>query len=72
MTNRDLIEVEYSGFEFFLNYGFEFFAMESHCVKFNRSCKIEVNNKGTTISLRSKPERGKTNGEMTERLASHF
>ena len=37
-------------------------------VKFNPSGKIEVNGNEITICLRSKPERGKANKEMIERL----
>lgn len=41
-------------------------------VKFNLSGKIKVNGNEITICLRSKPERGKANKEMVERLASYF
>ena len=41
-------------------------------VKFNPSGKIKVNGNEITICLRSKPERGKANKEMIERLASYF
>ena len=37
-------------------------------VKFNPSGKIKVNDNEITICLRSKPERGKANKEMIERL----
>ena len=39
-------------------------------VKFNPSGKIEVNGNEITICLRSKPERGKANKEMIERLVT--
>lgn len=38
-------------------------------VKFNPSGKIEVKGNEITICLRSKPERGKANKDMIERLA---
>jgi len=41
-------------------------------VKFNPSGKIKVNGNEITIYLRSKPERGKANKELVERLASYF
>lgn len=41
-------------------------------VKFNPSGKIEVKGNEITICLRSKPELGKANKEMIERLASYF
>ena len=41
-------------------------------VKFNPSGKIEVNGNEITICLRSKPERGKANKDMIERLACYF
>ena len=41
-------------------------------VKFNPSGKIEVKGNEITICLRFKPERGKANKEMIERLASFF
>ena len=41
-------------------------------VKFNSRGKIEVNANEITICLRSKPERGKANKEMIERLAELF
>ena len=39
-------------------------------VKFNPSGKIKVNDNEITICLRSKPERGKANKEMIERLVA--
>jgi uncharacterized protein YggU (UPF0235/DUF167 family) len=39
-------------------------------VKFNPSGKIEVKGNEITICLRSKPERGKANKEMIERLVA--
>jgi uncharacterized protein len=41
-------------------------------VKFNPSGKIKVNDNEITICLRSKPERGKANKDMIERLACYF
>ena len=41
-------------------------------VKFNPSGKIKVKGNEITICLRSKPERGKANKEMIERLASYI
>ena len=41
-------------------------------VKFNPSGKIKVKGNEITICLRSKPERGKANKEMIERLAHYF
>jgi uncharacterized protein len=41
-------------------------------VKFNLSGKIEVNGSEIIIYLRSKPEKGKANKELIERLASYF
>ena len=41
-------------------------------VKFNPSGKIEVKGNEITICLRSKPERGKANKEMIERLVQLF
>jgi hypothetical protein len=40
--------------------------------KFNPTTKILVNGTEITIWLRSKPERGKANRELIERLASYF
>lgn len=39
-------------------------------VKFNPSGKIKVNDNEITICLRSKPERGKANKEMIEKLVA--
>lgn len=39
-------------------------------VKFNPSGKIEVKGNEITICLRSKPERGKANKEMIEKLVA--
>ncbi|MGA9744563.1 MAG: hypothetical protein WBQ16_08090 [Nitrososphaeraceae archaeon] len=39
-------------------------------VKFNPNGKIEVKGNEITICLRSKPERGKANKEMIERLVA--
>jgi uncharacterized protein len=41
-------------------------------VKFNPSGKISVNGNEITIFLRSRPEKGKANKELIERLAEHF
>ena len=41
-------------------------------VKFNSSGKIQVASNEITICLKSKPERGKANKELVERLASYF
>jgi len=41
-------------------------------VKFNPSGKIKVNGNEITICLKSKPEGGKANKEMVERLAIYF
>jgi hypothetical protein len=41
-------------------------------VKFNPTAKVEVSDNEITICLRSKPERGKANRELVERLASYF
>ena len=41
-------------------------------VKFNSSGKIQVNTNEITIALKSKPERGKANREMIEKLAEYF
>ena len=41
-------------------------------VKFNSSGKIQVAYNEITICLKSKPERGKANKELVERLASYF
>lgn len=39
-------------------------------VRFNPTGKIEVNGEETTICLRSKPERGKANKKLVERLVA--
>ncbi len=41
-------------------------------VKFNPTERVEVSGNEITIWLRSKPERGKANRELVERLASYF
>lgn len=41
-------------------------------VKFNPAGKIIVYGDQITISLKSKPERGKANRELIERLADYF
>ena len=41
-------------------------------VKFNSSGKIQVACHEITICLKSKPERGKANKELVEKLASYF
>jgi uncharacterized protein len=41
-------------------------------VKFNPTEKVELSDNEITICLRSKPERGKANRELVERLASYF
>ena len=41
-------------------------------VKFNSSGKIQVASNEITICLKSKPERGKANKELVERLANYF
>ena len=41
-------------------------------VKFNSSGKIQVNSNEITITLKSKPERGKANREMIEKIAEYF
>jgi hypothetical protein len=41
-------------------------------VKFNPTANVEVSDNEITICLRSKPERGKANRELVERLASYF
>jgi len=41
-------------------------------IKFNPACKIIVYGDQITISLKSKPERGKANRELIERLADYF
>ena len=41
-------------------------------VKFNSSGKIQVNSNEITIALKSKPERGKANREMIEKIGEYF
>jgi uncharacterized protein (TIGR00251 family) len=41
-------------------------------VKFNPTTKIQINGNEITICLKSRPERGKANRELVERLASYF
>jgi uncharacterized protein (TIGR00251 family) len=41
-------------------------------VKFNSSGKIQIQENEITISLKSKPERGKANRELIQKLADHF
>jgi uncharacterized protein YggU (UPF0235/DUF167 family) len=41
-------------------------------VKFNSTSKIQVNGQDITISLKSKPVRGKANKELVETLADYF
>ena len=41
-------------------------------VKFNSSGNIQANSNEITIALKSKPERGKTNREMIEKIAEYF
>lgn len=41
-------------------------------VKFNPSGAILVNGSEITVSLRSKPEKGKANRELIYKLADHF
>jgi uncharacterized protein len=41
-------------------------------VKFNSSGKIQVDSNEITIALKFKPERGKANREMIEKLAEYF
>ena len=56
-----------------MNLNFELHAMRyTVFVKFNPSGKFQVNGNEITICLRSKPERGKANKELVERLASYF
>jgi uncharacterized protein YggU (UPF0235/DUF167 family) len=65
-----MIEVQDLGF---MNNRCQLLAMHyTVFVKFNPSGKIEVNGNEITICLRSKPERGKANKEMIERLAGYF
>ncbi len=41
-------------------------------VKFNSSGKIQIQENEITISLKSKPERGKANLELIHKLARYF
>jgi uncharacterized protein len=41
-------------------------------VKFNSSGKIQIQENEITIFLKSKPERGKANRELIQKLADHF
>lgn len=41
-------------------------------VKFNSSGKIQIQGNEITISLKSKPERGKANLELIQKLADYF
>lgn len=41
-------------------------------VKFNSSDKIDIQKNEITISLKSKPQRGKANLELVEKLATYF
>ena len=41
-------------------------------VKFNSSGKIQIQENEITISLKSKPERGKANLELIQKLADYF
>jgi uncharacterized protein len=41
-------------------------------VKFNSSGKIQIQENEITISLKSKPERGKANLELIQKLAGYF
>jgi len=41
-------------------------------VKFNSSGKIQIQGNEITVSLKSKPERGKANLELIQKLASYF
>ncbi|MGN6560719.1 MAG: DUF167 domain-containing protein [Candidatus Nitrosocosmicus sp.] len=41
-------------------------------VKFNSSDKIQIQGNEITISLKSKPERGKANLELIQKLAGYF
>ena len=41
-------------------------------VKFNSSGKIQIQGNEITISLKSKPERGKANLELGQKLAGYF
>jgi uncharacterized protein len=41
-------------------------------IKFNSSSKIQIQGNEITISLKSKPERGKANLELIQKLAGYF
>ena len=41
-------------------------------VEFNSSGKIQIQKSEITISIKSKPERGKANRELVEKLADTF
>ena len=41
-------------------------------VKFNSTGKIQDNGEEITVCVKSKPERGKANKELVERLATYF
>ena len=41
-------------------------------VKFNSSGKIQIQGNEITVSLKSKPERGKANLELIRKLAGYF
>jgi uncharacterized protein len=41
-------------------------------VKFNSSGKIQIQENEITISLKSKPQRGKANIELVQKLADYF
>ena len=41
-------------------------------VKFSSSDKIQIQGNEITISLKSKPESGKANRELIQKLAKHF
>jgi uncharacterized protein len=41
-------------------------------VKFNSTGKIQDNGQEITVCVKSKPERGKANKELVERLATYF
>ena len=41
-------------------------------VKFNSTGKIQDNGQEITVCVKSKPERGKANKELIERLATYF
>jgi uncharacterized protein len=41
-------------------------------IKFNSSGKIQIQGNEITVSLKSKPERGKANLELVQKLAGYF